>query len=156
MKRRTLLIAALAATAPVLAHHGWSSFDQDKPVYLEGRIKTVRWANPHAEVVLVVEPNMKLPADLAGRMVPAQSQNVDGAAILAKTRLPESAAGEWTVEFAPLSRMNAWGVREPKAGDRIEVVGYIAPQIGNGRLLRVEYLFADGKVAGLRSSPAGG
>jgi hypothetical protein len=46
-------------------------------------------------------------------------------------------------------------VRELKVGDRIEVVGYIAPKVGGGRLLRVEYLFSDGKVYGLRSSPAG-
>jgi hypothetical protein len=155
MKRRTLLAAAAAVPVAALAHHGWSSFDQDKPVYLEGRVKTVRWANPHAEAVITVDAAMKLPADLASRSVPAQSQNVDGAAILAKTRLPEAAAGDWTIEFAPLARMNAWGVREPKAGERIEVVGYIAPKIGGGRLLRVEYLFSGGGVYGLRSSPAG-
>jgi hypothetical protein len=155
MKRRTLLLAAGAAPLTALAHHGWSSFDQEKPVYLQGRIKSVRWANPHAEVVLVVDGGLALPADLARRSVPAQSQQVDGAAVLAKTRLPEAAAGEWTVEFAPLPRMRAWDVREPKVGDRIEVIGYIAPAIGNGRLLRVEYLFADGKAYGLRSSPAG-
>lgn len=155
MRRRTLLAAAAMLPIAANAHHGWSSFDQDKPVYLEGRIKSVRWANPHAEVVLTVDAGLKLPADLAGRSLPAQSQGVDGAAILAKTRLPEAAGGDWSVEFAPLFRMNAWGVREPKVGERIEVIGYIAPKIGNGRLLRVEYLFADGKVAGLRSSPAG-
>ena len=155
MDRRALLLAAAAAPVAALAHHGWSSFDQDKPVYLEGRVKTVRWANPHAEVVLVVDAGLKLPDDLARRSLPAQSQNVDGAAVAAKTRLPEAAAGDWTIEFAPLFRMQAWGVREPKAGDRIEVIGYIAPKIGDGRLLRVEYLFADGKVYGLRSSPAG-
>ena len=155
MQRRQLLAAALVvAVVPAVAHHGWSSFDQDKPAYLEGRIKSVRWANPHAEAVLVVDGVLKLPADLARRSLPAQSQQVDGAAIVAKTRLPEAAAGEWTIEFAPLSRMQAWGVREPKAGERIEVIGYIAPKVAGGRLLRVEYLFADGKVAGLRSSPA--
>jgi len=154
MRRRTLLLASVATPIAAHAHHGWSSFDQDKPVYLEGRVKTVRWANPHAEVVLVVDSALKLPADLGRRSPPAQSQQLDGAAILARTRLPEAAAGEWTIEFAPLSRMQAWGVREPKAGDRIEVVGYIAPKLGNGRLLRVEYLFTDGKLYGLRSSPA--
>lgn len=154
MKRRTLLLASVAAPIAAHAHHGWSSFDQDKPVYLDGRIKTVRWANPHAEVVLVVDAALKLPADLARRSLPAQSQQMDSAAILARTRLPEAAAGEWTIEFAPLSRMQAWGVREPKPGDRIEVIGYLAPKIGNGRLLRVEYLFADGMAYGLRSSPA--
>jgi hypothetical protein len=155
MKRRTLLLAAVTAPAAVLAHHGWSSFDQDKPVYLEGKVKTVRWANPHAEAVLVVDPGLKLPTDLPARSLPAQSQNVDGAAVLAKTRLPEAAAGEWTVEFAPLSRMQQWSVRELKVGDRIAVVGYLAPKVGDGRLLRVEYLFSDGKAYGLRSSPAG-
>ncbi len=155
MKRRTLLIAAVAVPVSAAAHHGWSSFEQDKPVYLEGRIKSVRWTNPHAEAMLTVDAGLKLPADLTSRSLPAQSQNVDAAAILAKTRLPESAGGDWSIEFAPLARMNAWGVREPKVGERIEVIGYTAPKIGNGRLLRVEYLFADGKVAGLRSSPAG-
>jgi hypothetical protein len=105
--------------------------------------------------VITVEAALKLPTDLSSRSMPAQSQSVDGAAVLAKTRLPEAAAGDWTIEFAPLSRMNAWGVRELKVGDRIEVVGYIAPKVGGGRLLRVEYLFSDGKVYGLRSSPAG-
>ncbi len=155
MKRRTLLVAAAAAPVAAFAHHGWSSFDQDKPVYLEGRVKTVRWASPHAEAVLAVDGALQLPADLARRSLPGQSQSVDGASILARTRLPEAAAGEWTVEFAPLSRMQAWGVREMKPGDRIEVIGYLAPKIGDGRLLRVEYLFTDGRAYGLRSSPAG-
>lgn len=155
MKRRTLLLAAACAPAAAIAHHGWSSFEQDKPIYLQGRVKTVRWVNPHAEAVITVDASLKLPADLAGRSLPAQSQTVDGAAILAKTRLPEAAAGDWTIEFAPLVRMKAWGVRQPKVGDRIEVIGYVSPKIGGGRLLRVEYLFSDGKVYGLRSSPAG-
>jgi hypothetical protein len=154
MSRRTLLLATLALPLAALGHHGWSSFDQDKPVYLEGRVKSVRWANPHAEVAIEVGADLKLPPDLTQRSLPAQSQNVDGAAVLAKTRLPEQAGGTWQVEFAPLFRMQAWGVREPKVGDRIGLVGYIAPKVGDGRLVRVEYLFADGKVYGLRSSPA--
>ncbi len=155
MQRRTLLLAVAAAPLAAFAHHGWSSFDQDKPVYLAGRVKTVRWANPHVEVVIDVDGALKLPADLARRSLPAQSQQVDGAGVLARTRLPENAGGEWTVEFAPLSRMQAWGVQEVKAGDRIELVGYIAPQLAGGRLVRVEYLFVGGKAYGLRSSPAG-
>jgi hypothetical protein len=153
MFRRTLLLAAAAAPVAALAHHGWSSFDQDKPVYLEGRVKSVRWANPHAEVTIEVAAGLKLPADLAKRSLPAQSQNVDGAAVLAKTRLPEQAAGEWQIEFAPLPRMQAWGVQEMKVGDRIGLVGYIAPKVGDGRLVRVEYLFVGNKAYGLRSSP---
>jgi len=41
MKRREVLkISAALSTAgfylPAFAHHGWSSFDQDRPIYLEG------------------------------------------------------------------------------------------------------------------------
>jgi hypothetical protein len=151
-----LLTAALSLlAAPAIAHHGWSSFDQDKPVYLEGKVKSVRWGNPHAEAVIEVTAGMTVPADLPGRTVPAQTQRVDGAAVLSKARAPAAPAGEWELEFAPLHRMQAWGLTEPpKIGDRIEVIGYTAPDIGKGRLMRVEYLFINGKAHGLRSSPA--
>ena len=92
MHRRFMLAAALAAAAlPALAHHGWSSFNQDQPLYIEGRIKSVQWRNPHAEAVVEVAPTLKLPGDLAQRKMPAQSQNVDGAAIVGKTQLPSAA-----------------------------------------------------------------
>jgi hypothetical protein len=156
MKIKSLIAATLVLTAaPLAAHHGWSSFDQDAPVYLEGPIKSVRWQNPHAEAVVEVAAGQKLPADLAARTLPAQSQSVDGAALMKKVQ-PATVAGEWELEFAPLSRMQAWGLEQPlKAGDRIEVVGYAAPKLGNGRLMRVEYLFVNGKAYALRSSPAG-
>jgi Family of unknown function (DUF6152) len=154
MFRRHLLIAGAAAPWAALAHHGWSSFDQDAPLFLSGRVKSVRWANPHAEVVLEVAAALKLPADLAARSVPAQQQSVDGAAVLKKTRVPENAAGEWTIEFAPIFRMEAWGLAEaPKPGASIAVVGYAAPKLQGGRLMRVEYLFVGGRSYALRSMP---
>jgi hypothetical protein len=153
MHRRFMLVAALAAAAlPALAHHGWSSFNQDQPLYLEGRIKSVQWRNPHAEAVVEVAPALKLPGDLAQRKMPAQSQNVDGAAIVGRTQLPPAAAGEWEVEFAPLSRMEAWQVAPLKAGDRIELIGYTGVP-GKPKLMRVEYLIVNGQAYGLRSSP---
>ena len=154
MKRRYfvhLTIGALLA-APVLAHHGWSSFDQDKPLYLSGTLTQVRWQNPHTEVMLRVDAT-KLPEGIASRTVPAQQQSVDGAGILKKVQVPANAAGVWEVEFAPLSRMQAWGLSQPpKVGDRIEVIGYgLADE--NKRLLRAEYLFINGKAYAFRSSP---
>lgn len=156
MHRRLFMFgsAALAAT-PVFAHHGWSSFNQDQPVYLEGRVKSVRWQNPHAEVVLEVAAGLALPADLAARKLPAQQHGVDAAGIIKKTQVPAAPGGDWEIEFAPLFRMQAWGLAEPlKVGDRIEVIGYTAPSIGKGRLMRVEYLIVGGKAHGLRSLPA--
>jgi len=152
--KRFLLVATLLA-APAFAHHGWSSFDQDRPYYLQGTVKSVRWANPHAEAVLEVKPDLAVPADLAARTLPKQTQNVDAASIAAKVRVPPAPSGEWQIEFAPLTRMQAWGMgTAPKVGDRIEVIGYTGPEVAGGRLMRVEYVFHEGRVAGLRSSPA--
>jgi hypothetical protein len=151
--RRRVVLAGLAAVCvPVLAHHGWSSFDQDKPLYLSGTVKSVRWQNPHVEFVLVVAPGLVKPGDLPGRKAPAQSQSVDGSGVFGKAAVPAQAAGEWEIELAPLSRVSAWGVAELKPGDRVEVVGY-ALASGDKRVLRVEYLFAQGKAFGMRSSP---
>jgi hypothetical protein len=153
--RRQFLITGLAlAASPAVAHHGWSSFDQDKPLYLAGIVKSARWQNPHAEIVLNVAPGLTLPADLAQRSVPAQSQRVDGSALLNKTALPANATGDWEIEFAPLSRMEAWGLKEPlKAGDRVELVGFALAD-SSKRVLRVEYMFAAGRAYAFRSSPA--
>ena len=147
-----LTIGVLLA-APVLAHHGWSSFDQDKPLYLSGTLTQVRWQNPHAEAMLRVDAT-KLPDGFAARTLPAQQQSVDAAGILKKVQVPANAAGTWEVEFAPLSRMQQWGLSQPpKVGDRIEVIGYGLAE-GNKRVVRVEYMFLDGKAYAFRSSPA--
>lgn len=151
-RRRLLMLAAALAASPVLAHHGWSSFDQDKPLFLAGTVKSVRWRNPHAELVLAVPAGLAVPSDLAARKAPSQSQTVDGSGIFAKATVPAQAAGDWEIELAPLSRMSAWNVAELKAGDRVEVIGY-ALASGDRRILRVEYLMVGGKIYGLRSSP---
>jgi hypothetical protein len=154
MNRRCFVQLTIGAmfSAPVFAHHGWSSFDQDKPLYLSGTLTQVRWQNPHAEVMLRVDAT-KLPDGIASRTVPAQQQSVDGAGILKKVQMPANAAGDWEVEFAPLSRMQAWGLSQPpKVGDRVEVIGYgLADE--NKRVLRAEYLFVNGKAYAFRSSP---
>jgi len=152
MNRRILIATVLGlACGAVAAHHGWSSFDQDKPIYLTGTIKQVRWQNPHAEMILIAS-DAAPPADIAARSVPPQQQTVDGAAILKKVqRAP--AAGEWEIEFAPMSRMSAWGLEQaPKAGAQVELIGYALNETGK-RVLRVEYMFLDGKAYAFRSGP---
>src|SRR5262245_20471845 len=53
---RTLLAsAAISAivTVPAVAHHPFATeFDWKKPVTLEGKITSVAWSNPHAELRL--------------------------------------------------------------------------------------------------------
>jgi hypothetical protein len=157
MQRRHLLAFAAAGLLPPLAaraHHGWGGFDQDLPLYLEGKAESVVWKNPHAELKLRLTPGLALPADLGKRAVPAQSASVDAARILAAARLPTRKDPVWEIELAPLTRMEAWKVAEIKPGQQISAIGYTFPGEKGEAVLRVEYLFADGKAYGLRSSPA--
>lgn len=156
MQRRSLFIAAAALPLARLAraHHGWSGFDQTRPIYLEGKAAKVSWANPHAEVWLDLAPDLRLPADLATRSLPAQSAAVDGPALLKAAKVPRRADKRWEIEFAPISRMQAWQVPEIKPGDTLAVVGFTFPEEKGEAVLRAEYLFFGGKVYGLRSSPA--
>lgn len=46
--RRFAVAAALAVMpAAALAHHGWSSYIEDKPVTVTAPLETVSWGNPH-------------------------------------------------------------------------------------------------------------
>ena len=157
MHRRHLVLGAGAVCATLasqrsLAHHGWSSFDESRPLYLAGRVKAVKWQNPHAEIVITVAANGALPADLASRTVPAQTSPVDGAKVLAAARLPRK-AGDWTIELSPMTRINSWKVPEPKVGDTVAAVAY-GFKDEKDAFARVEYLIIGGQLYGLRSNPA--
>lgn len=159
MQRRDVLKVSLAlpvagAASWAQAHHGWSGFDQERPIYLEGKVLKSLWRNPHAELELEVPAALKLPADLAQRALPAQTAPVDGKALLAKAVVPMRKDRRWEIELAPLTRIQAWGVPEIKAGDTVAVLGFTFAGEKGEAVMRVEYLFAGGKVYGLRSSPA--
>ncbi len=159
MQRRQILAwgaGSLGLSAgSALAHHGWSSFDDARPIYLEGQAASVKWQNPHAELFLDVAPNLAVPADLAKRTVPGQSAAVDGTALLAKASLPHRKDKRWEIELAPLTRMQAWKVEEIKPGQKLAVLGYTFKEEKGSATLRVEYLWVDGKTYALRSSPLG-
>ncbi|MES2632725.1 MAG: DUF6152 family protein [Pseudomonadota bacterium] len=153
MQRRNFLMAAMAVPALAHAHHGWSSFDQERPIYLEGKVVRSKWQNPHAELMLEVPADLKLPADLGMRQVPAQSAPVDGKALLTRATLPKRRDRRWEIELAPLTRLETWKVPEIKVGASISVLGFIFKEEKGEPILRAEYLFVDGKAYGLRSSP---
>lgn len=50
---RLLAVVMLAAT-PALAHHGWSGYDNSKPVTLAGTVTEVSYTYPHATIKLDV------------------------------------------------------------------------------------------------------
>ncbi len=155
INRRVLILHGLGlASAPVWAHHGWSSFDQARPIYLEGRAAKVAWRNPHAELELDLSADLKLPADLATRALPAQTAAVDAPALLKAASLPTRRDRRWQIELAPLTRMEAWKVPEIKAGDSVALLGFTFTGEKGDPVLRAEYLFLAGKTYGLRSAPA--
>ena len=157
MDRRYFVLGATALgtgffSPQVLAHHGWSSFDESRPLYISGRVKAVKWQNPHAEIVVTVPANGTLPPDLASRKVPAQTSAIDGAKVLAAASLPRK-TGDWTIELSPMTRISAWKVPEPKVGDTVSAVAY-AFKDEKDSFARVEYLIIAGQLYGLRSNPA--
>ncbi len=155
MQRRIFLLAGSSLLlSPAWAHHGWSSFDQARPLYLEGKAVKVAWRNPHAELQLDLPPDLKLPADLATRPLPAQAAGVDGAALQKAAQLPARRDRRWEIELAPLTRIEAWKVPEIKNGDAVAVLGFTFIGEKGDAVLRAEYLYLGGKAYGLRSSPA--
>jgi hypothetical protein len=157
MQRRPVLIAGVAAALTgraAFAHHGWSSFDTARPLYLEGTARKVAWRNPHAELDLELPAELALPADLARRAVPAQTAGVDAAKLLTQAQLPRRKDKVWHIELAPISRMEAWKVAEIKPGDRLQMLGYTFADEKGEPVMRVELLFVGANAYGLRSSPA--
>lgn len=156
LRRRQLLFTGFSLPLMPLAahaHHGWSSFDAERPIYLEGTVRKVRWQNPHAELELELPANLALPSNLAQRTLPAQTAPVDGKALLARAVLPTRKDRMWEIELAPLTRMQAWQVAEIKPGTALSVLGFTLREEKGDAVLRVEYLFVDGKAYGLRSGP---
>ena len=72
MERRTFILGIpfVLASRPLWAHHGWSSFDETRPIYLAGKAARVRWQNPHAELILELANPLVLPANLKTLMSP--------------------------------------------------------------------------------------
>ncbi len=155
MQRRFALLALGSLPLAARAHHGWSSFDLSRPIYLEGRALNVAWRNPHVELDLDIASGLKLPADLAQRATPAQAAGVDGPALLKAAQLPTRRDKRWHIELAPLSRMEQWKVTPIKNGDAISMLGYTFAGEKGEPTLRVEYLWVQGGQGyGLRSGPA--
>lgn len=158
INRRQLILAVPAAVTLLglsrnaSAHHGWSSFETDKPLYVEGTVKSVRWQNPHVELVVDVKPGLKIPTVLIKRVLPAQVQQVDGKSLLAKATVPVTDAKTWTLELAPLFRVEAWKVAQPAPGTVVSALGYAFPG-EKSAFMRVEYLMIGEATYGLRSMP---
>ena len=156
MERRQFIIGfpLVLASGQLLAHHGWSSFDETRPIYLAGKAARVRWQNPHAELVLDLADPLVLPASLKTRTAPKQSAPVDAASVFSKAVLPTRRDPQWEIELSPLTRLQAWNTPEIKGGETLELVGYTFAGEKGDAILRVEFLIRCVTVTPLRSSPA--
>jgi hypothetical protein len=67
--------------------------------------------------------------------------------------VPKRNDAVWEVELAPLTRMQAWAVPEIAVGANVAVLGFTFKDEKGEAILRVEYLWHQGKAYSLRSSP---
>ncbi len=113
MRTFVLAAVALAVAAPAIAHHGWSSYDETKPITLSGTLDTVTWGNPHGTATMrwdgkrwdvVLAPTTRMTArGLTEEMVaPGQRIAMTGYARrdgVAEMRIERVTAGGTTVEL---------------------------------------------------------
>ncbi|TFY99865.1 DUF6152 family protein [Ramlibacter rhizophilus] len=155
MHRRSLLaLAGAACAAPrAFANHGWSIYDTARPLYIEGPVTTILWADPHPHLELLHRPGYALPADLAHRRMPAQREAADLEGMLRAATVPLTPEGHWRVELPELNRLVAWDVKRPRIDTRLGVLGYPGPPVTGTPTLRAEVLFIGDRAYPLRSSP---
>jgi hypothetical protein len=55
MRLAATLAAILTFAPPAAAHHGWGSYDAEKPMTIEGTIETLALENPHGEMTIALE-----------------------------------------------------------------------------------------------------
>ena len=121
------LALAMAATAPVSAHHSFAAqYDPNSPVTLKGVVTKVEWMNPHARFYINV-------TDDSGKVV------------------------NWNLELASPNYLKraGWSSTSLKEGDEVTVEGSLArsgANMANARLVT----FPDGTRVFARSAQDGG
>jgi hypothetical protein len=119
-----LAISTLLAISAAKAHHGWSSYNTETPLYLEGTVAEVQWRNPHPELVVVVSSPAP-PVDAAKITVGADTDGAEVKAALAKAQ--PAPPGRYTVHLPPIARLERAGVSAPpKQGERFVALAFLS------------------------------
>jgi hypothetical protein len=154
-RRRSLLVLAASSwAARAWAHHGWDAYDTRQPLYIEGPVTTLMWADPHPHLELLHRPGYALPMDLADRDIPAQRAPFDARAVLRRAVVPAGSEARWRVDLPELNRLIAWDLARPKIGMRLGVVGYAGPPVTGTPTMVAEILFIGERAYPMRSDPA--
>ena len=139
----TAALLACFLAVPAVAHHGWATFDTRHAYYVAGTVTSVRWGDPHSEVVLRID-RKDLPADWTRRPLPAGAKEEDGRATMASARRYDGTRGELELVLAGPGWMKRWGLeRRLEVGERMEAVGFLGRE---GQALRpVMFWLASGQ-----------
>ena len=116
---------------PALAHHGWAYFDTSRVFYLEGEVVSVRWGNPHPEVVLRPVSTSSVPDLSAVKMPEADSgllRTMPALPVPPNIQPLQTDTANFLIVLGPPSRLADWGMVESDAtaGRRLKMIGYLA------------------------------
>jgi hypothetical protein len=126
---------------PAAAHHGWGYYDTNGPLYIVGRVTAVNWRNPHPAVTIEAR-SAPLPPSWANLPVPRPLRDLDFDDTLGRVK-PLGEAGAWTLELAPINRLENWGMpRPPRIGD--EMVAIAFPSCSQPKVARPALIVLDG------------
>lgn len=154
-RRRSLLVLAASSwAAHAWAHHGWDIYDTRRPLYVEGLVVTLTWADPHPRLELLHRPEYALARNLAESDVPAQKEALDVKDILRRAVVPTGPEARWRVDLPELNRLVAWDLKRPKIGMRLGVLGYAGPPVTGTATMAAEVLFIGERAYPMRSDPA--
>lgn len=161
MRLKSVSLVATAFLAfgvlPALAHHGWTYFDTSRVFYLEGQIVSVRWGNPHPEIILRATARSEVPDLSSVKMPGAESgllRTMPALPVPQNVQALATDATEYVIVLAPLSRLADWGMNEGDAtpGRRLRMIGYVA--CDDGHEFRPEaVLLDDNRAVRQRSVP---
>ncbi|EAO3839872.1 hypothetical protein CCP78_003426 [Salmonella enterica subsp. enterica serovar Sandiego] len=119
------LFLALLQTHPVLAHHGWASFETSRLVYIAGTVSSKGvWGNPH--LLFDVKLARSLPAHTPRLAIPEQLQDSEDSVRVNAAPSYKGPYEELKIIIAPPDWSGRWGLgRALNIGERFQAVGYI-------------------------------
>lgn len=121
----TIIIATLASSTPVLAHHGWSGFYTERLEYISGSVSTEGvWGNPHSLFELALDSN--LPAHTPVLTIPEELKDPADSSRVNAAVAYKGPNKVLKIIIAPPAWSGKWGLsRSLRVGERFQAVGYI-------------------------------
>lgn len=154
-ERRALLGLAVALAAPTLrAHHGWKPYEAGWPLYLEGPVAVISWADPHPYMEVLHRTGTRVPEDLRRRVYAPTRAPLDLDPLFNRLAVPAGYERRWRVDLPSLARLASWGFPRPKVDEVLGVIGHAGPPVTGTPVLQAELVFIGGKGYPVNQEPA--